>query len=63
MRSVNPNRKNLGDPQDFDFQVYTLAYKNKIKQDAKTLSVTMSIDTTAEPEEDSELSNVSRSVK
>jgi hypothetical protein len=39
---MNPNRKNsYGDPSlnEIDFQVYTLPYKNKIKQDSKLLQI------------------------
>lgn len=48
MKAMNPNRRNYGDPStnELDFQVYTLPYKNKIKQDAKNLVV--SVETQAE---------------
>lgn len=45
MKAMNPNRRNYGDPttNELDFQVYTLPYKNKIKQDAKNLVVAVEI--------------------
>lgn len=43
MKTTNNGRKSFGDPSstEFDFQVYTLPYKNKIKQEAKSLTITI----------------------